>query len=270
MPANQFACELLVYLDDPQVVAKTMSLSAAASMQEEKLLWLYELRLARTGWTPALRRAYWKALEDADAFVGGSELPIVLFSIAAEFREGLTPAERGALGELPGQSASAAPLKPNRPKVREWRVEDLTTAGSKKPDLKRGRDVFAEALCIRCHRFEGRGKPIGPDLNAVGRRLGRRDLLESILIPSKVIDAKYAQTAFELRDGRVVVGRVVGGDDVSLLVAVNPASPLDATRIKLAEVERRSPSKISPMPAQLLDGFTAEEIHDLLGYLESH
>ena len=29
-PVNQFACELLVYLDNPQVVAKTMTLLAAA------------------------------------------------------------------------------------------------------------------------------------------------------------------------------------------------------------------------------------------------
>ena len=269
-PVNQFACELLVYLDDPQVVAKTIPLLAAAQVQEEKLLWLYELRLARVGWTPATRAAYWKEIQDADAFVGGRELPVALFSIAAEFRDALSPDERDALGSLAGKNAPPPSLTPNRPKVREWKVQDFAEATSHPPDLKRGRLVFEQALCIYCHRFDGRGKPIGPDLDAVGHRMGRRDLFETIIIPSKVIDAKYAQQAFELKDGRTITGRVVGGDDASLLVATNAASPLDTARINLADVTRRYTSKISPMPEHLLDGFTADEISDLIAYLQSH
>jgi putative heme-binding domain-containing protein len=268
-PVNEFACELLVYLEDPQVVAKTIPLLTAAPTQEEALLWLFQLRHAKVGWTPALRAAYWKALQNADAFVGGRELPVALFSIAAEFRDGLTPAELASLGDVGGKNSVPVSLKPNRPKVREWRVEDLTATSTRKPDFKRGREVYEQALCIHCHRYDGGGKPIGPDLDAVGRRMGRRDLLETILAPSKFIDAKFAQTAFEMRDGRTVTGRVVGGDDASLLIATNPASPFDTTRIRLADVAKRSTSKVSPMPAQLLDGFTADEIFDLLAYLES-
>lgn len=268
-PVNEFACELLVYLEDPQVVAKTTPLLVNAQTQEEALLWLYQLRHAKVGWTPALRTTYWKALQKADAFVGGRELPVALFSIAAEFRDGLTHAERASLGEVVGKSSVPVSLKPDRPKIREWHIGDFASPSTRKPDLKRGREVFEQALCIHCHRFDGRGKPIGPDLDAVGRRMGRRDLLETILVPSKVIDSKYAQQAFEMKDGRTVTGRVVGGDDASLLIAVNPTSPFDTARIRLADVAKRYASKVSPMPAQLLDGFTAEEILDLLAYLDS-
>jgi putative heme-binding domain-containing protein len=268
-PVNQFACELLVYLNDPQVLPKTMALLAAAPTQEESLLWLFQLRNAKVGWTPETRAAYWKALQDADSFVGGRELPVALFSIAAEFRDGLTPEERSSLGTVVSKNAPPLSLKPDRPKVREWNVKDLTSTNTRTPDLQRGQKVYEQALCIHCHRFDGRGKPIGPDLDAVSRRMGRRDLLETILVPSKVIDAKYAQQAFEMKDGRTVTGRVVGGDDASLLVATNPASPFDTARIPLSDVAKRYTSKVSPMPDHLLDGFTAEEIFDLLAYLES-
>jgi putative heme-binding domain-containing protein len=268
-PVNEFACELLVYLEDPQVVAKTVPLLVNAPTQEVALLWLYQLRHAKFGWTPALRMAYWEALQKADAFVGGRELPVALFSIAAEFRDGLTQSEQASLGSVAGKSSLPVSLKPDRPKIREWQMADFASPSTRKADLKRGRVVFEQALCIHCHRFDGRGKPIGPDLDAVGRRMGRRDMLETILVPSKVIDSKYAQQAFQMEDGRTVTGRVVGGDDASLLVAVNPASPFDTVRITLADVAKRYTSKVSPMPAQLLDGFTAEEILDLLAYLES-
>jgi putative heme-binding domain-containing protein len=268
-PVNQFACELLVYLDDPSVVARTLPFLIEAATQEEALLWLFQLRNVRAGWTPAARESYWKALQRADAFVGGRELPVALFSIAAEFRDGLTPGERSAFKSVGGDSVVLKSLKPDRAKVREWRLQDLAAAPARTLNLNRGREVFDQALCVHCHRFDGRGKPIGPDLGAVGRRMGRRDLLETILNPSKFVDAKFAQQAFEMKDGRVVTGRVVGGDETALLIATNAASPFETERVRLADVARRSTSAISPMPANLLDGFTADEIFDLLGYLES-
>jgi hypothetical protein len=269
-PVNRLAGELLAHLKEPGLVTKVMPLLQSAPNQEEALFWLMLLRNVRVGWTPESRANYVKALEAADRYVGGRELPIALFSIAAEFRDGLTPAERSALPAGAGTSAEeSAPLKPARLKQREWRVDDLLVAGSRRPDLKRGREVFREALCSRCHRFDDQGKPIGPDLDAVVHRMGRKDLLEAILVPSKSIDGKYASQVVTLTDGRTVTGRLVGGDDRDLLLAPDAASPFQTVRIRVAEIERRSASAVSPMPMQLLDGFTADEIHDLLAYLES-
>jgi hypothetical protein len=269
LPVNQFAGELLAYFDDSTLVAKTMPLLAAAPNQEEALTWLMLLRNVRVGWSAETRQAYWRALQAGDRFVGGRELPVALYSIAAEFRDGLPPAERAAFAAAAGEADALGPLAPARTKVREWRADDLVASGTRRPDLRRGHEVFAQALCLRCHRFDGRGKPIGPDLDAVGHRMGRRDLLDAILTPSKAIDPKYAQHTVELRDGRAVTGRVVGGDDSEIMLAPDPVAPWSTVRIRLAEVERQFVLKVSPMPAHLLDGFTAEEIHDLLAYLES-
>ena len=60
----------------------------------------------------------------------------------------------------------------------------LNLAGS----TVKGRSLFLQAgrtLCISCHRVQGSGKNIGPDLSQVGGRLNREQLLESLLEPAK-------------------------------------------------------------------------------------
>ena len=66
----------------------------------------------------------------------------------------------------------------------------------------------------------------------------------------------------------MIVGRVVEESADSVVVRPNP---LEATTvsIKKSEIESREFSKISPMPAGLLNTFTKDEILDLLAYLES-
>lgn len=272
---NQLAAELLAYFESPLLVPRAIPLLVDSKLQEEQMLWLFLLRNSRVGWTLETRRAYLKALQASDQFQGGRELPVGLFGIAGEFRETLTTAERTALeAELAATSADTSPaaLQTKRPLVAEWALTDLLSRLETirlAPDLAQGRKLYSEALCVRCHRFGGEGKPIGPDLRAVGRRLSRRDLVETVLVPSKVIDEKYRDTTFVLTTGKVVAGRIVGGDERSLLVAPNPTSPFDTVTVLLSEIESRQPSPVSPMPVGLWNTFTADEIFDLLGYLDS-
>ena len=272
---NQFACEVLVHLKSEQVVPKTIELLRAADTQEEKLLWLFELRNVPNGWTLEHRQFFQEQLIAAEAFDGGRELPVGLFSIAAEFRATLPPEDARILSE---QAAKARPIEtptsliPQRPLVREWTLDDLVgrlEEVSRDRNIERGKRVFREANCGKCHRFAGEGRSIGPDLRAVGARLGRKDLLETILMPSKVIDDKYRDVSFELKSGRHLTGRLIGGDDVSLLISPNAHLPFDALTIHRDEVETQKVSPLSPMPAGLLNSFTAEDVLDLLAYLEA-
>jgi len=272
---NQLAAELLVHLESPVLVPRAIKLLEQSRLQEEQMLWLFLLRNVRVGWTPESRRSYLKALEASDRFQGGRELPVALFGIAGEFRETLSPEERTALAtELAATSPDTSPegLQTKRPLVSEWKFPELLArldAVGRPPDIEKGRTLYGAALCVRCHRYGGEGKPIGPDLHAVGRRLSRRDLVETVLVPSKVVDEKYRDTTFVLTTGKVVAGRIVGGDERSLLVAPNATSPFDTVAVRLDEIESRQPSSVSPMPAGLLNRFSPEEILDLLGYLES-
>ena len=70
----------------------------------------------------------------------------------------------------------------------------------------------------------------------------------------------------ELGDG--ATGRIVDENDEKVIVQPNLISP-ERVSIRKADVADRHPSKISPMPEGLVNLLTADEILDLLAYIES-
>ncbi|MCY2963868.1 MAG: c-type cytochrome [Planctomycetota bacterium] len=272
---KQRLCELLVYFDSPTVVAKTMPLVEQAESAEDRLRYLFLLRTAKQGWTPALRRQYFELLKSLDYHTGGNLLPVALDALRNEVLATLTDAERLELEALfardDREAAAAADLLKQRPVVKKWGVADLeaTLKNPGRPSFEAGERLFRQGLCVRCHRVAGAGGAVGPELSKVANRFGPRDLLEMILDPSKSIDEKYRQTQVETKAGKVITGRLVGGDDKSLLLAPDALAPRTTTRIAKDEIESQSVSNTSPMPAGLLDSFTPDEIRDLLAYLRA-
>ena len=53
------------------------------------------------------------------------------------------------------------------------------------------------ARCANCHRLDGRGADVGPDLTSIGLRMDRRRLLQSILQPSQEIGPRYVPWTVE-------------------------------------------------------------------------
>jgi putative heme-binding domain-containing protein len=169
----------------------------------------------------------------------------------------------------PGQKPRAPTKK--RPFVKEWKVEDLLPAldeVAKDRSFDRGKEVYESAQCAQCHKFGNEGGSVGSELTAVSSRFARKDILESILDPSKVISEQYANTMVLLTSGKIVDGRVLEESAQRLVLQPNPLQP-EKVEIKKSDVEKRAISKVSPMPAKLMDNFTREEILDLLAYLES-
>jgi putative heme-binding domain-containing protein len=112
------------------------------------------------------------------------------------------------------------------------------------------------------------GGGAGPDLTAVSSRFSRRDILESILEPSKVISEQYQNISVTTLAGKTVTGRLV--DETPGKIVLQP-DPLSGERIEIAvkNIDSRSVSKVSPMPANLADVLTADEVLDLIAYLEA-
>jgi len=136
-------------------------------------------------------------------------------------------------------------------------------------DADRGRRLFGESAavqCRNCHAVGGQGGGVGPALDRVGARLDRRQLLESLLEPSKTIAPEYRTWVAVTEDGRSVTGLVVQrtADTVSLVDAAG-------TRIDLAAaaIESLDPLPTSLMPEQLLRDLSAGQAADLLAYLEA-
>ena len=151
----------------------------------------------------------------------------------------------------------------------KYTVEELSeylASDQAKGTANRGADVFIKAQCAKCHKFEGRGEPLGPDLTAVASRFTRKELLESLIHPSHVISSQYAAKTILTTDGRQFTGLVLpGGAGESIIV--QPSG--EKMTLIARQIEAIKASKLSPMPDGLLDPLSIEEIADLIAYLQA-
>jgi putative heme-binding domain-containing protein len=92
--------------------------------------------------------------------------------------------------------------------------------------------------------------------------------LESIIDPSKVISEQYVNTEFTLKDGALVVGRLVSEDDDKLVVRPSMLAP-EMVTLRKSDIRSRESSRISPMPPGLINALNRQELLDVLAYLEA-
>ena len=278
--ANGMLCELLVYLQAPSAAAKSVALLQSAPSQEEQISYAVPLRLLRTGWTPGLRETYFKWLfQKAPGYRGGANFGKFMDDVRADAVVGMTKPELAALDPV---IKSAPPKKSplellseslaGRAFVKEWTVNDLAPVVEKSlkgRSFENGRKMFGAVACFACHRFGNEGGAMGPDLTGVAGRFSVRDLLESIVEPSKSISDQYEQIVITLVDGTQVTGRIVnlGGDGYK--VNTNMFDPDEQVGVNAGKVKSIEPSKVSMMPEGLLNMLKPDEIADLVAYLMS-
>jgi putative heme-binding domain-containing protein len=270
---NAELCRMLVYLEAPGVAAKTLELLEKAPTQEEQLHYAFCLRNLKTGWNLAQRKRYFNWFLKAANYRGGASFGGFVQNTKNDAVATLTPEEKTALKAiLEARPTATEPVYKPRPFVRKWTVDDLVPAvqrGLTKRNFERGRQLFAEAKCFACHRFNNEGGIGGPDLTAVSGRFNIRDLVESLVEPSKVISDQYAAVIITTRDDRIVTGRIVNLAGEVLKVNTDMLNPNGLVDVKRKDVESIKPSPTSMMPAGLLDSFHEDEVLDLIAYLLS-
>jgi putative heme-binding domain-containing protein len=136
-----------------------------------------------------------------------------------------------------------------------------------KGDAARGRDwFFAESgsQCKSCHRVGGLGVAVGPDLDAIGSKFSRAELLSQILEPARTIEPRYAVHIVETKDGQVHQGLLAESSpgQVVLRDAQNRT-----VKFAAGDIERQGTLPASLMPEGLLRDMTAQQAADLLEYL---
>lgn len=301
---NRELSQTLVALGSPTVIGKTLDLIAAARDVDEaptygdrldrnakyafrfqiegekranveQIAYAYALRAATVGWTPKLRDAYFAWFPTTAPWQGGNQFRGFLDKMRDESLANVPDAAerksfdaRSAVVIVGLESTVPPPRGPGR----DYTVDDVLAIlkqAQGKPNFKRGRELFIAGTCYACHRLGGEGGGVGPDLTRSANRYTHRDLLENIVQPSKVISDQYESTLMELSDGRVIVGRIIGEDDGTLLIAADAAKPSLLTEIKLADVESRTRSPTSLMPERLLKPMNPEEVRNLIAYILS-
>ncbi len=269
-------CELLVYFQNPDVAKRAVKLIAEAPTQEEQLEYVRSLRVLKAGWTPELRKEYFSWFVKAGGYKGGASFQGFLRLIKADAVATLTPEEKATLKPIleARPATNTVAVAPPRPFVKKWTLDELTPvvekglkAGGR--DFDRGRKLFGAANCFACHRYDNEGGSAGPDLSGVAGRFSVRDLLESIIDPSKEVSDQYAAVEITTLDGRKVVGRIVNLHDNNLSVNTNMLDPNGLVNVNRNNIDAIKPSKVSMMPTGLLDSFKEDEILDLVAYLLS-
>jgi len=258
----------LVYLDCGAVVPKALARIEAGTTQGEQLFHAFHLRTLETGWTPAARTDYFEFLRHArTSFKGGASLEQYIDGVREDALALVDPAERAQYEAL----ADSGPVEASAPApaefVQAWKRIDLAPHLSQVVfgrDFDSGKRAYEQALCNKCHRFDGTGGATGPDLTGAGARFSASDLLDTILSPNDTISSQYEDTEFRTVDDELVVGRLESASQELYVVR----TPNDQ-RVELhpADVASQRPHPLSRMPSGLVDTLERNQFLDLLAYI---
>ena len=131
-------------------------------------------------------------------------------------------------------------------------------------DAVHGKPLFAKH-CGICHTLFGEGNKVGPDLTGAERK-NREFLLTSIVDPNAVIRKEFFNYNLATKDGRVLTGLIAESTPttVTILDAKN-----QRTTVSQDDVETLEPAPQSLMPEKILDELDADQVRDLMRYLQS-
>ncbi len=156
-------------------------------------------------------------------------------------------------------------LPEEEPVPEDWQPY-LNTPG----DAERGREMFFDpdgtVYCSKCHRVDGKGGEIGPDLSHIGSSRTPGFLLESLLDPKAVITAGYATVLILTKERKFITGIKLLEDDQGLDIIDKEGNEL---YIRKADIKKFKTQKISMMPGNFVDLLEVQDVADLLAYLKS-
>ncbi|MBP6784064.1 MAG: c-type cytochrome [Verrucomicrobiales bacterium] len=135
-------------------------------------------------------------------------------------------------------------------------------------DLEAGRRVFFHskmALCSNCHRHNGRGVVIGPDLSLIGNQGDQIALLRSILEPHREVAPQFYPTQLKLADGSGFIGILLRSSNTDVFRDLTGKE----RTFQKAEILERTEIRTSLMPPGLVATMTDRELRDLLAFLTS-
>lgn len=232
------------------------------------------LRIVRHGWTLEQRRTYFTFLQQARTRKGGASYDGYVKKIVEAAFATCSPAEQRELAEMVGAAVADAPpvvAAPPRGPGRDWQLTDAENvlAGLENADRARGHELFHAVGCARCHYFAGEGGNHGPDLTSLGNKFSGLDVLEAILQPSAVISDQYRGQVLTRKDGSTLFGFVQRAfhGDVEVYAVMPATATAELVRVPVADVQRVEPAPLSPMPSDLVDGLSADELRALLAFL---
>ncbi len=158
---------------------------------------------------------------------------------------------------------AARPLLEQSASDREAVVKRYQPAVEQGGDAARGRQVFRSA-CAKCHRLEGYGAEVGPDLLTV-RNQPRQSLLRDVLIPSESIAQGYEAYVIETSGG--TIDGVIGQQTPTTITLKHEDGKEDVIQRK--DIRNLYITNLSAMPGDLEKQVNPGQMADLLEYVKT-
>jgi putative heme-binding domain-containing protein len=127
--------------------------------------------------------------------------------------------------------------------------------------FNRGRKIF-EIQCAKCHKFEGQGHDVGPNLDGAARDIDY--LLVNVLDPNRVVGQPYYTRFALLKNGRVETGLLAAEDAQSITLKTEN----DALKvIQKKDIDELAVQEKSLMPEGLNNNMSPQDFRDLIRYV---
>jgi putative heme-binding domain-containing protein len=131
-------------------------------------------------------------------------------------------------------------------------------------DAARGQALFhGKGGCLACHRVNGQGSRLAPDLSEIGASRLPADLRKSLLDPTAAMRPGNRSVRAVTRDGQVIAGRRLNEDSYSVQLIDTEERLVSLLKANLREYTVLT---VSPMPS-FRGRLTPQELADMLAYL---
>jgi len=145
-------------------------------------------------------------------------------------------------------------------------MKDFSTAKVALGDAGRGRAIFeGKGKCGTCHRVNGQGPRLAPDLSDIGTTRTAATLHNVVVDPNGATQFQNRNVRAVTKDGKVVTGRRLNEDTYSVQLIDEQERLVSLSKDELKEY---TVAKTASMPAYR-STLNATEISDVVAYLLS-
>jgi cytochrome c oxidase cbb3-type subunit III len=125
--------------------------------------------------------------------------------------------------------------------------------------------VETKGGCLNCHRINGVGSRVAPDLTNIGALRSSRNLQESLVDPDAQILPENRYVRATMRDGSIITGKILDQDPFSVQIMD------EKERLRsLSRSDMRSFAFLEKSPMSSYKGkLSSQELEDVVSYLHS-
>ncbi len=160
------------------------------------------------------------------------------------------------------QKRASTLLAAFKPARRTDVVEKYRKALEMTGDATKGKAIFTKT-CAACHKLEGVGHELGPNLSAMKNR-GTDAILTNVLDPNAEVNPQYLSYNCNLDDGRQVTG-MIQAETANSVTFIRGEGLKDV--VSRSNIETLKSTGLSLMPEGLEKDISVEAMADLIAYL---